>query len=138
MGGIIALKMVKIYVDTCVYVDLFEGGRKSALAFTFFSKGWNCAFELVVSDWVRSELKRKELDSEYPLLFNQFKFKNKLHFIEHTEEELKEAKLKSAHWQDYLHYLIAKKSGCAKIITFDKDFISSLSPIFDIDCPENI
>ncbi len=130
--------MIKIYVDTCVYVDLFEGGRKSALAYAFFSKGWNCAFELVVSDWVRSELRRRKMDSDYPLLFEKFKAKNKLHLIEHTEEELKLAKSKSDHWQDYLHYLIAKKAGCDKIVTCDKDFIFSVSPIFDIVRPENI
>lgn len=130
---------MKVYVDTCVYVNFFEGtDRKSLLAFDFFSKGWNCAFELVVSDWVRSELKREGFDSEYPLLFERFKSKNKLHFVEHTEEELKLAKSKSSHWQDYLHYLIAKKAGCDKIVTYDAGFISSLSPIFDIVHPENI
>lgn len=129
---------MRVYVDTCVYVDLFKGGRQSALAFTFFSKGWNCAFELIVSDWVRSELKRMDMDSDYPLLFNRFKDKNKLHFVEHTEEELKLAKSKSSHWQDYLHYLIAKKAGCDKIVTFDDDFIASVSPIFDIVHPEKI
>src|SRR3989338_9411684 len=128
---------MKIYVDTCVYVDLFEGGPMAALAYDFFSSGWNCAFELVVSDWVRSELKRRGLDSEYPLLFQQFKKNNKLFFVEHTPEEIKLAK-NTDHWQDYLHYLIAKKSGCKKIITYDKDFISSFSPIFDIGYPESI
>jgi predicted nucleic acid-binding protein len=130
---------MKIYVDTCVYVDLFEErGSKAALAYTFFSKGWNCAFELVVSDWNRSELKRRKLDSEFPQLFDMFKAKNKLHLVEHTEEELNISKSKGEHWQDYLHYLIAKKSGCDKIVTRDNDFISSLSPIFDIVYPEQI
>ena len=78
------------------------------------------------------------MDSDYPLLFEKFKAKNKLHLIEHTEEELKLAKSKSDHWQDYLHYLIAKKAGCDKIVTCDKDFIFSVSPIFDIVRPENI
>ena len=130
--------MLKVYVDTCVYVDLFEGGFKSALAFDFFARGWGCAFELFVSDWVRSELKRKGMDSEYPLLFERFKSKNKFHFVEHTKEELELAKSKSEHWQDYLHYLIAKKAGCDKIVTSDNDFISSFSPIFDTVYPENV
>lgn len=130
---------MKVYVDTCVYVDLFEReGVKSALAFDFFSKGWNCKYELVVSDWVRSELQRRNLESEFPLLFDQFKNKNKLHIVEHSEEELKEAKSKSDHWQDYLHYMIAKREGCDKIVTRDNEFISSFSPIFDIVYPENI
>ncbi|MFH1053808.1 MAG: type II toxin-antitoxin system VapC family toxin [Candidatus Woesearchaeota archaeon] len=129
---------MKVYVDTCVYVDLFEGGSKAALAYNFFSKGWKCVFELVVSDWVRSELKKRGLDSEYPLLFDNFKKKNKYHFVEHTKEELELAKSKSDHWQDYLHYLIAKKTGCDKIVTNDNEFISSVSPIFDIVYPENV
>src|SRR3989344_9463280 len=123
--------MLKLYVDTCVYVDILEGSDRAAFAFDFFARGWNCAFELVVSDWIRSELKRRGLDSEYPLLFERFKSKNKFHFVEHTEKELELAKSKSEHWQDYLHYLIAKKSGCDKIITYDNRFISSFSPIFD-------
>ncbi|MBN1214551.1 MAG: type II toxin-antitoxin system VapC family toxin [Candidatus Lokiarchaeota archaeon] len=129
---------MKVYVDTCVYVELFEGDTRSMLAFDFFAKGWNCAFELVVSDWVRSELKRKKLDTEYPLLFERFKSKNKFHFVEHTKEDLELARSKSEHWQDYLHYIIAKKAGCDKIVTIDREFISSLSPIFDITYPENI
>lgn len=129
---------MKVYVDTCVYVDLFEGGFRSALAFDFFARGWNCSFELVVSDWVRSELKRKGMDNEYPLLFERFKSKNKLHFVEHTAKELELAKSKSEHWQDYLHYLIAKKSGCDTIVTHDNEFIASFSPILDITYPENV
>ena len=66
------------------------------------------------------------------------KSKGKLHIVEHTSEELELAKSKSEHWQDYLHYLIAKKSGCDKIVTYDKDFISFVSPIFDITYPENV
>ena len=127
---------MKVYVDTCVYVNLLEGNTKTA--YDFFARGWNCAYELVVSDWIRSELNKRKLDSEYPLLFERFKSKNKLHFVEHTEADLKEAKAKSEHWQDYLHYLIAKKSGCQKIATYDHNFISDLSPIFDITYPENI
>ena len=129
---------MKVYVDTCVYVELFKGNGKAALVFDFFAKGWNCKFELVISDWVRSELKRKGFDSDYPLLFDQFKAKNKFHFVGHTDKELELAKSKSDHWQDYLHYLIAKKSGCDKIATIDNNFISSFSPIFDITYPENI
>lgn len=130
---------MKVYVDTCVYVSFLEGNdHNSLLAFDFFSKGWNCAFELVVSDWVRSELKRRGLDSSFPQLFEQFKKKNKLHIVGHTEEELKEAKSKSSHWQDHLHYLIAKKAGCDKIATYDEDFISSFESIFDITRPESI
>ena len=129
---------MKVYVDTCVYADLLERNSRAALAYDFFARGWNCAFEIVVSDWTRSELKRRKLDEEYPLLFEQFKSKNKLHFVEHTPEELELAKSKSKHWQDYLHYILAKKSGCDKIATYDNDFISSFSPIFDITYPENI
>ena len=129
---------MKVYVDTCVFIELFKGGTRSKIAYNFFSKGWKCAFELVVSDWVRSELKRKGMDSEYPLLFDMFKSKNKLHFAGHTSKELELAKSKSEHWQDHLHYLIAKKSGCNKIVTYDHEFISSYSSTFDIAYPENV
>ena len=129
---------MKVYVDTCVFIELFEGETRSKIIYNFFSKGWNCAYELVVSDWVRSELKRKGMDSEYPLLFDMFKSKNKLHIVEHTKKDLDLAKTKSKHWQDYLHYLIAKKYGCDKIVTYDNEFIFSFSSIFDIAYPENI
>jgi predicted nucleic acid-binding protein len=130
---------MKVYVDTCVYVDLLEReDRRSSQAYEFFEIGWNCKYELVVSDWIVAELKRRNLDSDFPLIFQQFKNKNKLHVVKHSEVELAEAKAKSDHWQDYLHYMIAKRERCDKIITRDNGFISSFSQVFDITYPENI
>ena len=131
---------MKIYVDTCVYVDLLEreNEKKAKFAYDFFKSGWNCKFELVVSDWTRTELSRHVKEEDLNLLLNQFKSKNKLHFITHTKEETDKAKNQSEHWQDELHLMLAKKSNCDMIVTRDKDFISYASQTFDIRVPEKI
>lgn len=132
---------MKIYVDTNVFIDFINKNnckRRAVLAFEFFMKGWNCSFELIVSDWTRSELKRHVKEEELSLLFNEFKKRDKLHFINHTQEETKKAKSKNEHWQDELHLMLAIKSGADMIVTRDKDFISFASQTFDIRVPENI
>ncbi|MCC7574858.1 type II toxin-antitoxin system VapC family toxin [Candidatus Woesearchaeota archaeon] len=131
---------MKIYVDTNVFIDLIKENssrRKSERVYEFFKKGWNCAFELIVSDWTRTEICRHVKEEELTLLFNEFKTKNKLYFVTHTKEETQEAKSRNEHWQDELHLMLAKKSGADMIVTYDNDFISYASPIFDIRYPEN-
>ena len=52
---------MKVYVDTNVFIDLIKedsSKTRAIFAYEFFRKGWNCAFELIVSDWTRSELNR--------------------------------------------------------------------------------
>lgn len=132
---------MKIYVDTNIFIDLVkEDSSKlnSIYAFEFFKKGWECTFELIVSDWTRSELKRHVKEEDLSLLLSQFKSRNKLHFVLHTKEETKIAKRKNVHWQDELHLMLAKKSGADLIVTRDADFISYASQTFDIKRPENI
>src|SRR3990167_2547283 len=59
---------LKVYCDANIFIDYF-GKRTDGLrpldefAWAFFSKGWNCAFHLIVSDWLITEL-RKHLREE--------------------------------------------------------------------------
>lgn len=132
---------MRIYVDTNVFIDFVKedsSRRRAILTYEFFRKGWNCAFELIVSDWTRSELKKHVKEEYLNLLFNEFKSRNKLHFISHTKEETELAKSKNYHWQDELHLMLAKKSGADLIVTRDRDFISYASRTFYIKLPENI
>jgi predicted nucleic acid-binding protein len=131
---------MKIYVDTNIFIDFIKENsskRRAVLAYEFFRKGWNCAFELIVSDWTRSELKRHVSEEDLTLLFNEFKSRNKLHFVFHSKEETEIAKNSNFHWQDELHLMLAKKSGADLIVTRDRDFISYASQTFDIKLPEN-
>ncbi len=132
---------MKIYVDTNVFIDFVKedsSNIKSVLTYEFFRKGWNCEFELIVSDWTRTEITRHVNEQELRLLLGQFKSRNKLHFITHTKEETDRAKGNSEHWQDELHLMLAKKSGADMIVTRDRDFISYAGQTFDIRVPENI
>ena len=132
---------MKIYVDTNVFIDFIKedsSKSKAILAYEFFSKGWNCGFELIVSDWTRTEITRYVNEQELSLLLDQFKSRNKLHFITHTKEETDEAKGNSKHWQDKLHLMLAKKSGADMIVTRDRDFISYAGQTFDTRLPENV
>lgn len=133
---------MKVYVDTCVLLDFIldtDDGKRpfGAIAFHFFYKGWNCAFELVVSDWNRSELKKYATEEEIAFLMQQFEKRHKLILVNHTKEDVEEAKKLSDHWQDTLHLIIAKKNKCDKLITRDLGLFS-FSSIFDIAGPESI
>jgi predicted nucleic acid-binding protein len=132
---------MKIYVDTNIFIDFVkedESKRRFIYTYDFFRKGWKCKFELIISDWTRSELSRHVKEEDLNLLLNEFKSKNKLHFITHTKEETTKAKNKNEHWQDELHLMLAIKSKADMIVTRDKDFISYASQTFDIRVPENI
>ncbi len=131
---------MKIYVDTNVFLRLLKDEsleEEKALIFDFFSKGWNCEFEIVLSSWTRSEFKRYLDEVHLTLLLQQFKNKGKFYFVSHSSKDTLLAKQKTSHWQDELHLMLAIKSKSDVIVTLDKGFISYASQVFDITYPEN-
>ena len=106
----------KVYCDTNIFIDFFDKRTDrlrplNQFAFQFFSKGWNCAFSLVVSDWLLEELRRHLKEEQIQEIFEMFKSKNKLIFIKEEQGDRIKAYELSNHWDDALHAVLARKAG---------------------------
>ena len=133
---------MKIYCDTNIFLDFFEQRSDKlrplgAFAFDCFSNGWNCRFNLVISDWVTEEFD-KHSKKEINDILEQFRKKEKLIFVNYDENDKKRAKSLSKNWQDALHAIIAGKEKCDFLVTRNiKDF-SEFQHIVDITLPESV
>lgn len=135
--------VLKVYCDTNIFIDYFDerSDRLRPLkdfAFEFFSRGWNCSFELIVSDWLLTELKQNLEEKQINEIFNRFKEKNKLILIKEEKGDRDKARKISEHWQDPLHAILANKSQADYLATRNiKDF-SDCEKLVKIVFPEFI
>ena len=134
---------VKVYCDANIFIDYFDD-RSDTLrplkdfAFEFFSRGWNCNFSLVISDWLETELLRHLKKEQINQIFNNFKEKDKLIMVKEERGDREKAKKISSHWQDPLHAILAKKAGADFLATRNiKDF-SGCEDLVEIVLPEFI
>ncbi len=125
--------MERVYVDTCIFMDaLLDRKNKSGRdigtpAMSFFSRASGCEFRIIISDWTLEELYRN-LDEK--------RLKEFLSDIEHkvercgyNEEDIKKAREKSGHWQDFLHGILAEKSDADYIATRNIEDFRILSAV---------
>lgn len=134
---------MRVYADTNVYLDYCKG-RTSKLrpfddfAHTFFSRGWECLFHLVISDWIIEELEKFALKEDINIVLEYFREKGKLIEITYDGADVEKAKRMSRNWTDSLHVVLAMKAGCDMIATRNiKDFLPFSSKIC-ISHPESI
>jgi predicted nucleic acid-binding protein len=113
--------MDKVYCDTNIFLDYFYN-RKDRLrplgdfAFAFFSKGWNCRFHLIVSDWLMKELRNHLDQSQVEDILNHFKDKKKLIFVKMQDNDIMESK-GYENPDDALHAILAKKASADYLAT---------------------
>jgi len=136
-------KRLKIYCDTNLFVSYHkkESNRLrpiSFFAFDFFSRGWNCYYDLIISDWLLKELKNQLTSGEIDDIINEFKKRNKLIFIKEEKGDREKAKQISSHWQDPLHAILANKARADYLATSDKEGFSDCQKLVEISYPESI
>ena len=112
---------MKIYCDANIFIDYFDEREDNIrplkdFAFLFFQKGIGCRFDIVVSDWLLHELKKHLKESQINDIFNRFKEKGKLFFVEQKKEDWESAK-KHSHPDDYLHAILAKRANADYLTT---------------------
>lgn len=113
--------MDKVYCDTNIFLDYFFD-RKDRLrpladfAFEFFSKGWNCRFNLIVSDWLMTVLRKYLSQSQVDAILNRFKDKKKLIFVEMQDGDIEESK-RYENPDDALHAILARKASADYLAT---------------------
>lgn len=135
---------MKIYCDTNVYMDYFED-RKDRLrplayfAFEFFSRGWNCRFNLIISDHLLNELNRNLRPDQISEIIDEFKKKDKLIHIEMTGEDKEEArKISKENYADALHAVLAKKASADYLTTRNIKDYAGCENLVEIALPELI
>ena len=135
--------VLKVYCDANIFIDYFDE-RSDKLrplkdfAFEFFSKGWNCSFNLIVSDWLLLELKRYLEDKQIDEVLDKFKRNNKLILIKEEAGDKDKARKISEHWQDSLHAILASKAQADYLATRNiKDF-SGCEELVKVVFPEFI
>ena len=133
----------RIYLDTNIYMDYCDERRDSIrplneIAFEVLRRTLSCEFEIVISDWVIDEVK-KNLENRITMenLIAELKAKGKLIYVESTYGERSNAK-KHVNWQDALHAIIARRSGCKYIVTRNIVDFLEFSDILEPKLPEHL
>ncbi|MBU1201243.1 MAG: hypothetical protein KJ583_00800 [Nanoarchaeota archaeon] len=138
--------MTKVYCDTCVYRDAFEGeSRRDRLrpldefAWNFFNKVMEGKFILVTSDWVFHEFKKtvgntKDLDD----LLSQIEDSNKIHVTKTKEDIRKANELSKTNFDDALHVVLAKKAGAFILTTQNIKHFAEFKDLIEIVPPEKL
>ena len=134
---------LKIYCDTNVFIDYCEEREDNIrplkdFAFLFFSKGWNCAFKLIVSDWLLEELRRHLTEEQINRVLNNFKEKDKLIMIKEAPRDRQKARGISEHWDDALHAILANKANADYLTTRNVKHYINCEKLVQVVFPEFI
>ncbi len=135
--------MLKIYVDTNVYMDLFEGRKDKfrdlgEFALNVFRRVREGQYCLVISDWVIEEFKKFRDPKEIEGLLDGLK-KEHLVRITTTSEDKREARrLSSNNFPDALHVVLAKKSNCFYLVTRNIQDFAEFQKYIEIAIPEEL
>ena len=134
--------MCKIYVDTNVYRDLFEGRKDrfrdlAEFALFAFNQVREGKYKLVVSDWVINEFK-KHCDVQIIEKFlKDFEKEQVIRIVTTPEDKKKARELSQSNYPDALHVVLAMKSNCLCIVSQDSDF-GEFHELIEIVMPESL
>ena len=114
--------MLKIYVDTNVYMDLFEGRKDKfrdlgEFALNVFRKVREGHYCLVISDWVIDEFQKFRDPKEIEKLLEGLKAEHLVRITTTPEDKREARKLSSNNFPDALHMVLAKKGNCYYLVT---------------------
>ena len=133
----------RIYIDSNIYLDYFQARTDSIkpldeIAFQLFKRTISCEFEIVLSDWVLIEMKKYVTAEQIGFLTDELTQKNKLILVEMLDFEIKQAKLISKNWRDFVHVLIAKRTNCELIVTRNIIHFEEFNSLLQSELSENI
>ena len=136
---------MRIYCDTCIYIDLFEG-RKDYLrpldefAYQIFRRVENGEFTLIISDHLLYELENNLDDkSKITELLEPLNKKGKIIKVTKTREDILKAKeISQENWKDALHAILANKAKAVYLLTRNIKDYADCKHLVEIKFPENI
>lgn len=139
--------MTKIYVDTNVYLDYFEGRTDymrplGDFAHEVFQRTLSCEFTIILSGLVVKEILNNRDEEQMYDLINELKEKNKIIKTKATFEDKEKAgqivKQKRTSFPDTLHAVIAQRMGAEYLVTRNiQDFVE-LQEMTKIVLPEHL
>ncbi len=135
--------MCRIYCDTNIYIDLFEGRKDrfrdlGEFALSVFRKVREKRYKLVVSDWLIDELKKYDHETNFLELLDSFEKSSTLK-VETTKEDKNKARaLFSKNYPDALHVILAKKANAIYLVTRNLQDFSEFREIIEITLPESL
>lgn len=136
---------MKIYLDTNIYMDYFDGRNDymrplGEFAFQIFQRTLSCEFSIVISSSLLKELHYNQYTDKIKELFEELEEKNKLIIAQCTSDDVTFAEMLSkkrgSPFADTLHAVIAKRMQAEWLITRNVKDYEELQDIIRISLPE--
>ncbi len=134
--------MERIYVDTNIYLNLFQGesGRWhnfADLAAHLFNKVKKGEYTLIISDWVIQEFSKKQDMQEIQKLIDDIPQKHIIQVKTTFQDKQKAREISTVNYPDALHVVLAMKSNAIYLVTRDSDY-QEFSNLIEIRFPEEL
>jgi len=135
--------MCRIYCDTCVYVDLFEGRKDrfrdlGEFALSLFRKIREKEYKLIISDWLLYEIKKLNHEENFNDLLKQFEDESLIKVEISNEDERKARQLSPSNFPDAMHVILAKKADAIYLVTRNIQDFAEFCKIIEIATPESL
>ena len=146
------MRMLKLYLDTNIYIDYFDGRVDNLrplgkFAFNLLKRTLECEFQIIISSLVLDELtyntyKENMLSLIKDLKEKDLKEKDKLMIIEVNEEDVKNTikikrERKTTH-NDTLHAVLANRIKADFLVTRNLKDFEELQDLVKVVLPENL
>ena len=132
---------MKIYCDTCIYRDLFEGRKGrwidfADVALDVFRAVKEKKYTLIISDWVIDEFKKYKDVEVLNEFIDSFKEESIIKIERTKDDKIQAKKLSKTNYDDALHVILAKKANAVYLVTRNiKDF-DEFRDLIEITTPE--
>jgi len=135
--------MCRVYCDTCVYVDLFEGRKDrfrdlGEFALSLFRKIREKEYKLIISDWLLYEIKKLNHEENFNDLLKQFEDESLIKVERSKEDERKARRLSPSNFPDAMHVILAKKANAIYLVTRNIQDFAEFCKIIEIATPESL
>ncbi len=135
--------MCRIYCDTCVYIDLFEGRKDrfrdlGEFALSLFRKVREKEYKLIISDWLLYEIKKLSHEKNFNDLLKQFEDEYLIKVERSNEDERKARQLSPSNFPDAMHVILAKKANAIYLVTRNIQDFAEFCKIIEIATPESL
>ena len=135
---------MKIYCDTNIYMDFFEGRSDylrplDEFAFQIFKRVEDGEFTLIISDHLLYELRNHIEEKKITELLQPLNQKGRIIKIFKTREDILKAKeISKENWKDALHAILANKAKAVYLLTRNIQDYVGCEHLVEIKFPENI
>ena len=135
--------MTRIYCDTCVYIDLFEGRKDrfrdlGEFALSVFRKVKQKQYSLVISDWLLEEIKKQNHETHFVELIENLERDNVIQVERTKDDEAKARALSPGNYPDALHVILAQKGKAVYLVTRNIQDYAEFCKIIEIVFPESL